>query len=151
MKALVYEGVKDVQVKNVGDPEIQDDEDIIVRVTTTSICGSDLHLIHGMIPDLPKGFILGHETMGIVEEAGKSVTRVRKGDRVIIPVPVSCGRCWYCSHGLWSQCDNSNPNGETGVYWVMAACSAVMKAGRPSISVPLCQCGTCCGAGGAVR
>jgi len=114
LKALVYEGIRDVQVKNVGDPEILDDEDIIVKVTAASICGSDLHLVHGMIPDLPRGFILGHEAMGIVEEAGKGVTRVRKGDRVIIPFPVSCGRCWYCRHGLWSQCDNSNPDGETG-------------------------------------
>ena len=114
MKALVYEGVKDVQVKNVGDPEIKDDDDIIVKVTSTAICGSDLHLIHGMIPNMPKGFILGHETMGIVEEAGKEVHRVRKGDRVIIPFPISCGHCWYCEHDLWSQCDNSNPNGEVG-------------------------------------
>lgn len=116
MKALVYEGIKDVQVKNVGEPEIQNDDDIIIKVTATSICGSDLHLIHGMIPDMPKGFILGHEAMGIVEEAGKGVNKVRKGDRVIIPFPVSCGNCWYCSHGLWSQCDNSNPNGEAGAF-----------------------------------
>ena len=114
MKALVYEGVKDVQVRNVGDPEIKNEDDIIIKVTSTAICGSDLHLIHGMIPNMPKGFILGHETMGIVEEAGKQVHRVRKGDRVIIPFPISCGHCWYCEHDLWSQCDNSNPNGEIG-------------------------------------
>jgi S-(hydroxymethyl)glutathione dehydrogenase/alcohol dehydrogenase len=67
-----------------------------------------------MIPNLPKGFILGHETMGIVEETGKDVETVKKGDRVLVPFPVSCGRCWYCGHELWSQCDNSNPNGEAG-------------------------------------
>lgn len=114
MKAIVYEGIKDVQVKNVGDPEIKNSDDIIVKVTSTAICGSDLHLIHGMVPNMPKGFILGHETMGIVEEVGKEVHKVKKGDRVIVPFPVSCGHCWYCEHDLWSQCDNSNTNGEVG-------------------------------------
>lgn len=114
MKALVYEGVKDVKVKKVDDPKIQHAEDIIVKVTSTAICGSDLHLIHGMIPNLKKGSILGHETMGIVEEVGPSVTKVKKGDRVIIPFPVSCGHCWYCDHDLYSQCDNSNPYEEVG-------------------------------------
>lgn len=114
MKALVYEGVKDVQVKNVGDPEIINSDDIIVKVTSTAICGSDLHLIHGMIPNMPKGFILGHETMGIVETVGKEVQLLKKGDRVIVPFPIACGHCWYCEHELWSQCDNSNANGEVG-------------------------------------
>lgn len=114
MKAIVYEGIKDVKVKNVGDPQLKDDDDIIVKVTSTAICGSDLHLIHGMVPNMPKGFILGHETMGIVEEIGKDVHKVKKGDRIIVPFPVSCGHCWYCDHDLWSQCDNSNANGEVG-------------------------------------
>ena len=114
MKAILYEGIKNVKVRNVGDPEIKNDDDIIVKVTSTAICGSDLHLIHGMIPNMPLGYILGHETMGIVEDAGKGVQKVKKGDRVIIPFPVSCGHCWYCEHDLWSQCDNSNANGEVG-------------------------------------
>lgn len=114
MKAIVYEGIRNVKVKDVEDPKIHRSDDIIVRVTSTAICGSDLHLIHGFVPNLPRGFILGHETMGIVEEAGKEVTKVKKGDRVIVPFPVSCGHCWYCEHDLWSQCDNSNPNGEIG-------------------------------------
>lgn len=114
MKAIVYEGIKNVEVKQVKDPTIQKSDDIIVKVTSTAICGSDLHLVHGFIPNLPKGFVLGHETMGIVEEVGKDVTKVKKGDRVIVPFPVSCGHCWYCEHDLWSQCDNSNPNGEVG-------------------------------------
>lgn len=114
MKAIVYEGVKDVKVKKVDDPKIINDDDIIIKVTSTAICGSDLHLIHGMVPNMPKGFILGHETMGIVEEVGKDVHKVKKGDRVIVPFPISCGHCWYCEHDLWSQCDNSNPNGEVG-------------------------------------
>ena len=114
MKAIVYEGMKKVKVKEVSDPIIQKADDIIVKVTSTAICGSDLHLFHGMIPNMPHGFVLGHETMGIVEEAGREVFKVKKGDRVIIPFPVSCGHCWYCEHDLWSQCDNSNPNGEVG-------------------------------------
>ncbi|WHH59879.1 zinc-dependent alcohol dehydrogenase [Petroclostridium sp. X23] len=114
MKAIVYEGIKDVKVKNIGDPELKNHDDIIIKVTSTAICGSDLHLIHGMVPNMPEGFVLGHETMGIVEEAGKEVHKVKKGDRVIIPFPVSCGHCWYCEHDLWSQCDNSNANGEVG-------------------------------------
>lgn len=114
MKAIVYRGMKNVDVENVDDPRIEKDDDIIVKVTSTAICGSDLHLIHGMVPNMPKGFILGHETMGIVEEAGKEVHKVKKGDRVVVPFPISCGHCWYCEHGLWSQCDNSNANGEAG-------------------------------------
>lgn len=117
MKAIVYQDIKDVKVKKVGDPKIINPDDIIVKVTSTAICGSDLHLIHGMVPNMPKGFILGHETMGIVEEVGKEVTKVKKGDRVIVPFPVSCGHCWYCQHDLWSQCDNSNANGEVGGYF----------------------------------
>ena len=114
MKALVYEGVKNVKVANVKDPEIVKKDDIIVEVTSAAICGSDLHLIHGMIPHMPKGYILGHETMGIVREAGPEVTKVRKGDRVVVPFPVSCGHCWFCEHDLYSLCDNSNDYGEVG-------------------------------------
>jgi len=114
MRALVYEGIKKVKVKEVGDPKLINPDEIIVKVTSTAICGSDLHLIHGMVPNMPKGFILGHETMGMVEEAGPEVKKVKKGDRVIVPFPISCGHCWFCEHDLWSQCDNSNANGEVG-------------------------------------
>jgi S-(hydroxymethyl)glutathione dehydrogenase/alcohol dehydrogenase len=114
MKALTYGGVRNVELKNVQDPSIQKSDDIILKITSTAICGSDLHLIHGMIPKMPSGFILGHEAMGIIEETGPDITRLKKGDRVIIPFPVACGHCWYCEHDLWSQCDNSNSHGETG-------------------------------------
>ncbi len=114
MKAVTYQGMKDLEVKNITDPIIEKDDDIILKVTSTAICGSDLHLYHGMIPNMPQDFILGHETMGIVEEVGKGVKQLNKGDRVIVPFPISCGECWYCEHDLWSQCDNSNPNGEAG-------------------------------------
>jgi len=114
VKAIVYEGVKDVRVEQVEDPVLKNDDDIIIKVTSTAICGSDLHLIHGRVPALKPGYILGHETMGIVEEAGKGVTSVKKGDRVIVPFPVACGHCFFCEHGHYSQCDRSNPNGEAG-------------------------------------
>ncbi len=114
MKALVYEGVKNVKVKTVDDPSIQKNDDVIIKVTSTAICGSDLHLLHGMVPNLKTGTVLGHETMGVVVEAGKEVTRLKKGDRVIVPFPVACGHCWYCEHDLFSQCDNSNEYGDCG-------------------------------------
>lgn len=114
MKAIVYKGINHVDVEKVNDPKIEKSDDIVVKVTSTAICGSDLHLVHGMIPNTPHGFVLGHETMGIVEEVGKDVTKVKKGDRVVVPFPVSCGHCFFCNHGLYSQCDNSNPNGEVG-------------------------------------
>ncbi|BBF43088.1 uncharacterized zinc-type alcohol dehydrogenase-like protein ybdR [Lachnospiraceae bacterium KM106-2] len=114
MKAIVYEGRNHVSVKEVPDPTIQKSDDVVIKVTSTAICGSDLHLVHGMIPNTPHGFILGHETMGIVEEAGPDVKNIKKGDRVIVPFPVSCGHCFFCNHGWFSQCDNSNPNGEVG-------------------------------------
>ncbi len=114
MKALTFGGIKNVELKNVNDPVIQKPDDIILKITSTAICGSDLHLIHGMIPKMPKGFILGHEAMGMIVETGSEITKLKKGDRVIVPFPVACGHCWYCEHDLWSQCDNSNDHGETG-------------------------------------
>jgi S-(hydroxymethyl)glutathione dehydrogenase/alcohol dehydrogenase len=117
MKALVYEGIKNVKVADVKDPTIEKPDDIIVKVTSTAICGSDLHLIHGMVPNMPRGFVLGHETMGIVVDAGPEVHKVKKNDRVVVPFPISCGHCWFCEHDLWSQCDNSNPHGEGGAFF----------------------------------
>ena len=117
MKAVTFQGIKDVQVKEVKDPKIEKKDDIIIRLTTTAICGSDLHLIHGMIPNIGKDYIIGHEPMGIVEEVGKDVTKVKKGDRVVIPFNVACGQCWFCQHELESQCDNANDNGEMGAYF----------------------------------
>ncbi|MCQ2969499.1 MAG: glutathione-dependent formaldehyde dehydrogenase [Clostridium sp.] len=114
MKAIIYNGIKDVELETVEDPKIEKRDDIIVRVTSTAICGSDLHLIHGMIPNMPKGFRLGHETMGIIEEVGPDVVNLKKNDRVIVPFPIACGHCEQCKHENYSQCDNSNPNGEVG-------------------------------------
>lgn len=114
MKAVTYQGVHRIEVKEVPDPRIERPDDIIVRLTASGICGSDLHLVHGIVPDLPKDFVIGHEPLGIVEEVGPEVTRVKKGDRVVIPFSVSCGECFYCRHGLESQCDNGNENSEIG-------------------------------------
>ncbi|WP_077210790.1 zinc-dependent alcohol dehydrogenase [Bacillus dakarensis] len=117
MKAVTYQGIKDVAVKEVQDPRIEKSDDIIVKVTTSAICGSDLHLIHGMIPNMPENYIIGHEPIGIVEEAGPDVTNLKKGDRVIVPFNIGCGRCWYCDQGYTSQCDEANPNGDMGAYF----------------------------------
>jgi len=114
MKAVTYQGAHRIEVKEVPDPHIERPDDIIVRIAASGICGSDLHLVHGMVPDMPKDFVIGHEPLGIVEEVGPEVTRVKKGDRVVIPFSVSCGECFYCRHGLESQCDNANENAEIG-------------------------------------
>lgn len=110
MKAVCWEGTNRVAVENVPDPSIINPRDAIVRVTSTAICGSDLHLLNGFIPTMEKGDILGHEFMGIVEEVGPGVKNLRRGDRVIVPFPIACGACFFCQRGLFSCCDNSNPN-----------------------------------------
>lgn len=117
MKAVTYQGVKNIVVKEMPDPRIENPDDIVIKVTSSAICGSDLHLIHGMIPNLPENYVIGHEPMGIVEEAGPGVTKLKKGDRVIIPFTIACGECFYCKHQLESQCDHSNPNGDMGAYF----------------------------------
>lgn len=117
MKAVTYQGIKNIAVKDVPDPKIEKPDDMIIRMTSTAICGSDLHLIHGMIPNLKENYIIGHEPMGIVEEVGPGVTKLKKGDRVIIPFNIACGDCYYCQNQLESQCDNSNENGEIGAYF----------------------------------
>ncbi|MFS0750067.1 zinc-dependent alcohol dehydrogenase [Oceanobacillus sp. 1P07AA] len=116
MRAVTYQGPKKIEIKQVPAPKIEKADDIIVRITTTSICGSDLHLYQGNIP-LPEGYIIGHEPMGIVEEVGPEVTKVKKGDRVVIPFNISCGQCHYCQHEMESQCDNSNPYHDSGGYF----------------------------------
>jgi S-(hydroxymethyl)glutathione dehydrogenase/alcohol dehydrogenase len=117
MKAVTFQGIKDVKVKQVPDPVLKKKDDILIRVTSTAICGSDLHLIHGMIPNTPEDYIIGHEPMGIVEEVGPEVTNIKKGDRVVVPFNVACGQCYFCQHDLESQCDNANPHAETGAYF----------------------------------
>jgi threonine dehydrogenase-like Zn-dependent dehydrogenase len=110
MRANVWSGRNTVQVENVPDPKILNDRDAIVKITSTAICGSDLHLYDGYIPTMEKGDILGHEFMGEVVETGKGVTNLKQGDRVVVPFPIACGNCWACKHELYSVCENSNPN-----------------------------------------
>ncbi|WP_223701557.1 zinc-dependent alcohol dehydrogenase [Sutcliffiella deserti] len=118
MKAVTFQGTKDIKVKEVPDATLQKKDDIIVKITSTAICGSDLHIYQGALP-AEKDYVIGHEPMGIVEEVGPEVTKVKKGDRVVIPFNISCGSCFYCQNDLESQCDNSNPNPEidTGGYF----------------------------------
>ncbi|AEI43953.1 zinc-dependent alcohol dehydrogenase [Paenibacillus mucilaginosus] len=110
MKAVTYQGAKSVKVSEVPDAKLEQADDVLVRITTTAICGTDLHLYNGHLPGTPHGYVIGHEPVGIVEETGPEVTRVKKGDRVIIPATVACGGCRYCRSDLESLCDNGNPN-----------------------------------------
>src|SRR3954471_14899142 len=99
MKASVFHGPKDVRVETVPDPRILHPRDVILRFTPTAICGSDLHIYNGLLPQ-PKPLVLGHEFMGIVEEVGAGVPNLKKGDRVVVPFPVACGNCFFCTHSL---------------------------------------------------
>ena len=109
MKAVCWNGVLNVGVEEVPDPQLINPRDAIIRVTSTAICGSDLHLYHGLIPSMQKGDILGHEFMGEVMEIGEQVQNLKPGDRVVVPFPIACGQCFFCQRGLYSCCDNSNP------------------------------------------
>src|SRR4051812_11114324 len=110
MKATCWYGMHDVRVENVPDPKILNPRDAIVKISSTAICGSDLHLYDGYVPTMEKGDILGHEFMGEVVEVGKGVKNLKAGDRVVVPFPIACGSCFFCKRGEWSSCENSNPN-----------------------------------------
>jgi threonine dehydrogenase-like Zn-dependent dehydrogenase len=110
MRANVWSGRNTVQVENVPDPQILNDRDAIVKISSTAICGSDLHLYDGYVPTMKKGDILGHEFMGEIVETGRGVQNLKVGDRVVVPFPIACGNCWPCRHELYSVCENSNPN-----------------------------------------
>jgi threonine dehydrogenase-like Zn-dependent dehydrogenase len=110
MKANCWMGPKMVQVQDVPDPKILNQRDAIVRITSTAICGSDLHLYNGFIPSMEPGDIMGHEFMGEVVEVGKQVKNLKAGDRVVVPFPIACGHCWHCQRDMYSLCENSNPN-----------------------------------------
>ncbi|NJM63669.1 MAG: glutathione-dependent formaldehyde dehydrogenase [Oscillatoriales cyanobacterium RU_3_3] len=111
MKAVCWHGANDVRVDNVPDPTILNPRDAIIKITSTAICGSDLHLYDGYIPTMQSGDIMGHEFMGEVVETGSEVKNIKKGDRVVVPFAISCGGCFFCKRDLWSLCDNSNPKG----------------------------------------
>jgi threonine dehydrogenase-like Zn-dependent dehydrogenase len=110
MKAVCWHGALDVRVETVPDPKILNPRDAIVKITSTAICGSDLHIYDGFIPTMKSGDILGHEFMGEVVEVGPAVKNLKIGDRVVVPFTIACGNCMFCNRDLWSLCDNSNPN-----------------------------------------
>jgi threonine dehydrogenase-like Zn-dependent dehydrogenase len=110
MRAVCWYGKNDVRTEIVPDPQILNPHDAIVKITSTAICGSDLHLYNGYIPTMQQGDVLGHEFMGEVVETGREVTQVQRGDRVVVPFTIACGHCFFCQRELWSLCDNSNPN-----------------------------------------
>src|SRR5688572_5282987 len=110
MKANRWYGKHDVRVEEVPDPGIVNPHDAIVRVEASAICGSDLHLYDGCIPTMHEGDILGHEFAGEIVEVGSAVTDLEVGDRVVVPFTIACGRCDFCRRGMWSSCDNTNPN-----------------------------------------
>ena len=112
MRALCWHGKSDVRVDTVPDPTIEDARDAIIKITSTCICGSDLHLYDGYMPTMEAGDVLGHEPMGEVVEVGKDVRKLKKGDRVVVPFTISCGECWYCKRTEFSMCDRSNPNAD---------------------------------------
>ncbi len=111
MKAVVFHGVGDIRLDDVPEPKIQESNDAIVRLTSSAICGTDLHMIRGTFAGMKPGTILGHEGVGVIEEIGPNVRNLNVGDRVVIPSTVACGYCSYCRSGYYSQCDNANPNG----------------------------------------
>src|SRR5438874_1084334 len=110
MRAVCWQGKGKVQVDTVADPVIINPHDAIIHVTSTAICGSDLHLYDGYIPTMEAGDILGHEFMGEVVDVGPEVRNLRVGDRAVVPFAIACGRCFFCERDLWSLCDNTNPN-----------------------------------------
>ena len=112
MRALTWHGKEDVRVNEVPRPRIVNPRDAIIEITATAICGSDLHLYNGRVPSMQEGDVIGHEPMGRVVEVGSDVENLEEGDRVVVPFTISCGSCWFCENGLYSLCDNSNPNAE---------------------------------------
>jgi len=110
MKAVCWHGNKDVRVEDVAEPRVLNPRDAVVRITATAICGSDLHLYNGMVPGMKRGDVLGHEFMGEVVAVGSGVRNLREGDRVVVPCLIACGGCFFCKQGMFSCCDNSNPN-----------------------------------------
>jgi len=114
MKAVCYHGVGDIRLDNVSEPKLKDPTDAIVRLTASAICGTDLHFVRGTLSGMKEGRVLGHEGVGVIEQIGKGVRNLRKGDRVVIPSTVACGYCSYCRAGWYSQCDNANPGGKDG-------------------------------------
>jgi threonine dehydrogenase-like Zn-dependent dehydrogenase len=112
IKALTWQGNHNVAVTDVPDPRIEEPSDAIIKVTSTAICGSDLHLYGVLGPYLQPGDVLGHEAMGVVEEVGSAITNLARADRVVVPFNISCGHCWMCERSLYAQCETTQVRGE---------------------------------------
>ncbi|URN13837.1 alcohol dehydrogenase catalytic domain-containing protein [Streptomyces radiopugnans] len=130
MKAVVWHGVGDIRVDDVPEPKIHEPYDAIVRITSSAICGTDLHFVRGTMPGMKEGRILGHEAVGIVEEVGAGVRNFRPGDRVVVPSTVACGTCSYCRAGYYAQCDNANPGGKRAGTVFFGGPEAMRRPGR---------------------
>jgi threonine dehydrogenase-like Zn-dependent dehydrogenase len=112
MKAVVFHKIGDIRLEDVPEPKIKNQYDAIIRLTASAICGTDLHFVRGTVPNMVPGTILGHEGVGVIEEVGKGVRNLKKGDRVVVPSTIACGACSYCRAGYFAQCDDANPNGK---------------------------------------
>ncbi len=135
MKAVAWHGRRDVRVDTVDDPRLQEPTDAIVRITSTAICGSDLHLYEVLGAYMHPGDILGHEPMGIVEEVGRDVPHLQRGDRVVVPFNISCESCWMCARQLFAQCETTQVTeyGSGRPCSATRSCTVASPAGRPSI------------------
>src|ERR687897_1798768 len=119
MKAVVFHDVGDIRLDDVEDPKLQEPTDAIIRLTSSAICGTDLHMVRGTLPGMTPGTVLGHEGVGVVEEVGPQTRNLQMGDRVVIGSTIGCGYCMFCRGGFYAQCDNAIPNGpqaETGFF-----------------------------------
>ena len=143
MKAMTYRGPYKVRAEEKPDPRIEHPNDAIVRVTLAAVCGSDLHLYHGMMPDTRVGHTFGHEFIGVVEEVGPSVRTLVPGDRVMVPFNVFCGTCYFCARGLYSNCHNVNPNATAvgGIYGYSHTCGGYDGGQAERVRVPLADVG----------
>jgi threonine dehydrogenase-like Zn-dependent dehydrogenase len=151
MKAVCWYGANDVRVENVSDPKILNPRDAILKVTSTTICGSDLHIYDGYIPTMQKGDIIGHEFMGEIVDIGSEVKLLKKGDRVVVSSMIGCGQCHYCNRQMWSLCDNSNPNawieekifgfGTSGIYGYSHAFGGYAGSFAEYVRVPFADYG----------
>jgi threonine dehydrogenase-like Zn-dependent dehydrogenase len=143
MKAMTYRGPYKIRVEEKDIPKIEHPNDAIIRVTLAAICGSDLHLYHGMMPDLRVGHTFGHEFVGVVHEVGSSVQNLKVGDRVMVPFNIFCGSCWYCARGLYSNCHNVNPNATAvgGIYGYSHTCGGYDGGQAEFVRVPFADVG----------
>ncbi|MFW6187459.1 MAG: alcohol dehydrogenase catalytic domain-containing protein, partial [Actinomycetota bacterium] len=143
MRAMVYRGPYKIRVEEKDVPRIEHPNDAIVRVTTAAICGSDLHLYHGMMPDTRVDTTFGHEFIGVVHEVGPSVQHLQPGDRVMVPFNVYCGSCWFCARGLYSNCHNVNPNATAvgGIYGYSHTCGGYDGGQAEFVRVPFADVG----------